>query len=115
MDCMTLLTRVVDRFRLLRCQLSVDEVWWERTERLDVCTVPVVRGEGCRWIQPRRWGGVSELAVVVDLDRWGVPFSWWRWFHRSWSSCMISDSMCDEHITPNRQTLDFIDFEAVLM
>jgi hypothetical protein len=43
-------------------------------EGLDVCTVPVVRGEGCRWIQPRRWGGVSELAL--DLNRWGVLFSW---------------------------------------
>ena len=54
MDRLTLLTRVVDWFRL---RLSIDEQWWER------CTV---RGEGC-WIPRRRWDGVSELALVVDL------------------------------------------------
>jgi hypothetical protein len=72
---LTLLTRVVDRLRLLRCYLAIDNVWWEGTEALDICTVPVVRGEGLRWIPPRRWDRVSELTLVVDLDRWGIPFS----------------------------------------
>lgn len=57
-------------FRLLRCQLSIDGLWWERAERLDVCTVPVAGGEEWRqrWI-PRRWHGI---ALAVDL---GIPFS----------------------------------------
>ena len=73
---LTLLTRVVDRFRFLRCQVSVDEVSWEHTERLDVFTAPVVRDEGWWWIPHRRWDRVSELTLVVDLDRWGISFSW---------------------------------------
>ena len=68
MDRLTLLTRVV--FRVPRCHLSIDGVWWERAEGLDVCILPVVRDEGLRWIPRRRWDGVSELTLVVDLDRW---------------------------------------------
>jgi hypothetical protein len=89
----------VDRFRLLRCQLSVDEVWWERTERLDVCTVPVVRDKGCRWI-PR--DGVCELVLVVDLDRWVFHIPGGDGFTDNGHRALIFDSMCYEHITPNR-------------
>jgi hypothetical protein len=71
---LTLLMRVVDRFRLLCCHLSIDCVWWERIEALDICSVPVARGEGLRWIPPRRWDGVSELTLVVDLNRWVFRF-----------------------------------------
>ena len=54
-------------FRLLRCQLSIDALRWERinTEGFGVCTVPVVRGEGCGWIPRRRGDGVSELLISI--------------------------------------------------
>jgi hypothetical protein len=100
---LTLLMRVVDQFRLLCCHLSIDCVWWERTEELDICSVPVARGEGCRGIPRRRWDEVSELTLVVNLDRWGIPFSW-DGFTETEHHVLISDSMYYEHITPNRQT-----------
>ena len=50
-------------FRLQRRRLSIDEVWWERVERLDVCG----GGGGSGYRERCRWRG---MALVVDL---GIP------------------------------------------
>lgn len=60
--------------RLLCRQLSIDELWWERAEGLDVCTVPITGSEEWwRWIPRYRSHGVFELELVVDLVAY--PFS----------------------------------------
>lgn len=50
--------------RFLCRQLSVDGLWWERAEGLNVRTVPITGGEALKWIPRCR---VSELELVVDL------------------------------------------------
>lgn len=45
--------------RLLRCQISVGELWWDRPEGLHVFTVPVT-------------GGRSEVGTTLSVG----PQSW---------------------------------------